>query len=820
MTEEYVTTGARTWGSKDKRVTFEHELSQSDTLPLKTKFLRRSSGYESEEGEVPSTVEEWDKHVTKRKVRAGLSETDQMQLRAMQEEKERLAFEIFQLEKDLAQNSAKERRETCYTASRSTGLNKKPGGLTAPSSPQPDKRRDVYRGGARPYNRPSQTAPDGLIVDEGSQSGRSGPVNLPLGSGTCDEDSPESDGFIDLPARMNVSFAGDNETDHQRDSSSFVPTAVTFARSGHTIAPRVDPFGSGNTQNTQFQDLYSNTCHFQYPTNKLTGSQSPYSQYSNIVETPPESALRNKQSPRKQLRVVRGPSAALAQGRVQQTSSHDSSMRRCQNKQSPTTSSKIEQSSTASRVICQSPQFQYWNLHDGSEQHRVEQLHPVDQRKNESDGQRSDGTCNVPIVDGIIRRRKPHPSGPEDSDPDSSDHGRGPKRPSRSVGRRRRRPHRDFSSGSESDGYDSRRSFYKHYIRPQKYSGSGSFETFYAHFVNCAHYNKWSKSDQLAHLKACLTGEAGQVLWDSGPENTNSLPKLVKLLTTRFGATQQCDKHRMELKLRKRKAGETLSSLHQDIRRLMALAYPTVQVECRESLSTDYFIDALGDPDFALKVRERVPANLDEALQVALRLEAWIRESKRTSLEYMAPANDDHGRQKGRARGVSEKQSDLLPNIERLVQQSVEKSVNELRNSMSSLMQAAPALIAAAERLTHTNTAPSGTNVKTGSAVQSSSQQANGAQDDSRFKNRPPPQCYNCREFGHYSKQCPKKQNVPSTMRTESTQNSTQNPTQANTPAARGVPGVDQHYVYLKMRLNGRVVPCLIDSGCEMTLAP
>jgi len=50
----------------------------------------------------------------------------------------------------------------------------------------------------------------------------------------------------------------------------------------------------------------------------------------------------------------------------------------------------------------------------------------------------------------------------------------------------------------------------------------------------------------------------------------------------------------------------------------MALAHPTLPHDARESIACDYYIDALDDADFALKVRERAPANLDEALRVFL----------------------------------------------------------------------------------------------------------------------------------------------------------------------------------------------------------
>jgi len=89
------------------------------------------------------------------------------------------------------------------------------------------------------------------------------------------------------------------------------------------------------------------------------------------------------------------------------------------------------------------------------------------------------------------------------------------------------------------------------------------------------------------------------------------------------------DKYRIEVRNRRRKPGETLRSLHSDIRWLIALAFPAMDQHHRESIACDYFIDALADPDFALKVREREPKKLDDALRIALQLEVWTKDVER-----------------------------------------------------------------------------------------------------------------------------------------------------------------------------------------------
>ena len=111
------------------------------------------------------------------------------------------------------------------------------------------------------------------------------------------------------------------------------------------------------------------------------------------------------------------------------------------------------------------------------------------------------------------------------------------------------RRHYQDSGSSDDGGYE--KVIQKRFIKPAKFDGTSSFETFMAQFNNCADYNNWKSTDRLAHLKACLIGDAGQVLWDSSPEAKNTLRKLTELLKNRFSGSQQSDKYRMELCLRR-----------------------------------------------------------------------------------------------------------------------------------------------------------------------------------------------------------------------------------------------------------------------------
>jgi len=172
--------------------------------------------------------------------------------------------------------------------------------------------------------------------------------------------------------------------------------------------------------------------------------------------------------------------------------------------------------------------------------------------------------------------------------------------------RSQRKDQEESSSGtSSSEDEDDVHDRPKHVLKPPRFDGKKSFETFMAQFSNCAQHNKWDRAEKLAYLWNSLDSEAASMLWDYGADVTDSLSGLTKILESRFGGKAIADKHRIELRHRRRRKDETLQSLHSDIRRLAALAYPDVQPQTRDVITGDYFLDALGNPDLALKVRER-----------------------------------------------------------------------------------------------------------------------------------------------------------------------------------------------------------------------
>ncbi len=160
-----------------------------------------------------------------------------------------------------------------------------------------------------------------------------------------------------------------------------------------------------------------------------------------------------------------------------------------------------------------------------------------------------------------------------------------------------------------------------------KYDGTTSLDTFLAKVTNCREYYEWSEKDTVHQLRASLEGSAGQVLWECGSSFV-SLDSMITLLRNRFGNQNQTERFRAELHARRRAKGESLQAVYQDIRRLVALAFPgqsgSAPGSVYEVLARDAFLTAIDNPSIRRRVLERDPPpdTLDAALSAAVRLEA------------------------------------------------------------------------------------------------------------------------------------------------------------------------------------------------------
>jgi len=153
--------------------------------------------------------------------------------------------------------------------------------------------------------------------------------------------------------------------------------------------------------------------------------------------------------------------------------------------------------------------------------HRMESPKVSRCSKNEKSSYRS-GACNGDV--------------PSSSDDDESDEYRNRDCRKSHVRRDARKPIRRSSSESDqSTDHDFRtnRDTGKpvRSMKPEKFDGKGSWETFILQFQNFAEYNRWNEQDKNAYLRWAMTGSAAQVLW--GTEQMN-YDQLVTKLSARY----------------------------------------------------------------------------------------------------------------------------------------------------------------------------------------------------------------------------------------------------------------------------------------------
>ena len=167
---------------------------------------------------------------------------------------------------------------------------------------------------------------------------------------------------------------------------------------------------------------------------------------------------------------------------------------------------------------------------------------------------RDSKSCNYEATSVKKRGDPSSPSSSDDSSDEDAGRDRGRKRDDdhrrgRRDGHRHSRSRRSSSRSSSPRRHHSSSVNHKRWLKPEKFDGRSSFETFMYMFENCAIYNKWKQDDKVAHLRWSLTGPAAQLLWDSSGA---SYEQLVDKLRARFGGKGMEERFQTELRCRRR----------------------------------------------------------------------------------------------------------------------------------------------------------------------------------------------------------------------------------------------------------------------------
>jgi hypothetical protein len=359
-------------------------------------------------------------------------------------------------------------------------------------------------------------------------------------------------------------------------------------------------------------------------------------------------------------------------------------------------------------------------------------------------------------------------------------------------------------------------------------------ETFLARFENFSSYFCWNEGDRLFHLKNTLTGSVGTILWDNGFPIKNS-SDLIRILKSRYGSDHQMERFRMELKVRRRRKGESLQNVYLDIKRLLALAYPGETGSVIESMGVDVFVNAFADKELRRQVLQRGCTTLDEALSWAIRMEAI---DSSANIDEPIIFNSD-GNRKDRAYARMVDNTDNSQQIEKLSRQ-VKHYQDELANrrSWDAYQNTEYSSQLPLQNSDQNNQYGDGNRYSTQSLQQpykphntrhnpitSNTQYGNAVTNTTKSQIV----CFGCGGHGHLKRNCSfyheqqhgnntHKYNNPAIQSSFSPeyQYSRHGPARAN-----GVTwGKSVPETYMEINFSGQKFNCLLDTGCDFSLIP
>ena len=172
-------------------------------------------------------------------------------------------------------------------------------------------------------------------------------------------------------------------------------------------------------------------------------------------------------------------------------------------------------------------------------------------------------------------------------------------------------------------------------VKPRTYDGTTTWKEYYGHFQRVSRSNGWTEGQKLDLLWVNLMGEALSYAENLTQEQTTTYEDLCQVLDGRFGDQHLSEVYKSELRSRRRRNGESLPALAQDISKLVQRAYPDVGRPGVDELAIEKFREALPDHEQRVAVYQSKARTLDQAVKAAIDMESWqISEARRPTSSH------------------------------------------------------------------------------------------------------------------------------------------------------------------------------------------
>ena len=162
-------------------------------------------------------------------------------------------------------------------------------------------------------------------------------------------------------------------------------------------------------------------------------------------------------------------------------------------------------------------------------------------------------------------------------------------------------------------------------VMPEAFDGEGDWAEYLSYFNQCATINQWSDAQKASFLGVRLRGAALRFHATIPQVRQQTWAHVMADLAQRFAPDANVRQYKAQFKARRRRPKETLAALADDLRRLVARAYPTMDAALQRELVRDQFIEALTPAALKVRLQEHPPNSIQEAIEMAIHLERiWL----------------------------------------------------------------------------------------------------------------------------------------------------------------------------------------------------
>lgn len=163
-------------------------------------------------------------------------------------------------------------------------------------------------------------------------------------------------------------------------------------------------------------------------------------------------------------------------------------------------------------------------------------------------------------------------------------------------------------------------------VKPELYDGTEDWEEYISHFEVCAELGRWRPYDRVLALAAALKGPARTFYISLSTAEKRDYDVLIQRLGQRFGSTRQQNRWLSRLEARKRKPGESIAALADDLRQMAQRAYTDLDNRAQEVLALNQLYKNVA-PEVKYQCTSHECRTVTYAVEIIERYEAILGDS-------------------------------------------------------------------------------------------------------------------------------------------------------------------------------------------------